>query len=254
MKIITVCNQKGGVGKTTTSTALASGLTAIGKSVLLVDCDPQRNSSDTYRANTAEGYPTLADLLFTNEPAVDCIQHAAAGDILAADTLLGDADKHLRGITGYYRLKDRLEPLMSLYDHIILDTPPNLGILLQNALVATEGVIVPVTCGRYALQGMAQFAETLAEVKTRPNPALNVLGLLLVKYDSRTKLSREIIEGLPGVAEILGTSVFETKIRTSIKTEEAQATRTTLFEYAPNSTTAQDYMALIEELKTKGVI
>lgn len=254
MKIIAVSNQKGGVGKTTTATTLAYGLKLRGKKVLLVDCDPQGNSTDTWRAKNTEGYPTLSDLLFSNEPAEDCVQHTEIGDILAGDPVLEDADKHLKGIAGYYRLKKRLEPLTALYDHIVLDTPPNLGILLQNALIAAEGVIVPVTCGRYSLQGMGRFIETVDDVKAQPNPDLNVLGMLLVKYNGRTVLAREVVSGLPELTKKLGTGVFDTKIRKTEEVEKAQASRVPLQQYSPDATAAQDYDALIDELERRNII
>ena len=254
MKIIAISNQKGGVGKTTTATTLAYGLKLLGKRVLLVDCDPQGNSTDTWRANNTEGYPTLSDLLFTNAPAKDCIQHTEIGDILAGDAVLEDAEKHLKGIAGFYRLKKRLEPLLPLYDHIIIDTPPNLGLLLQNALIAAEGVIVPVTCGRYALQGMDRFIETVNDIKSQPNPDLEVLGMLLVRYLGRTVLAREVTTGLPPMAESLGTSVFEAKIRQTQAVDNAQAERLPLQRYSPEATAAIDYAALIEELRKRGVV
>lgn len=248
MKIIAISSQKGGVGKTTTATALAYGLKLLGRKVLLVDCDPQGNSSDTYRASTAEGSPTLADLLFTDEAPLDCIQHTEAGDIIAGDPLLRESDKYLKGVSGFYRMKNRLAVLSPHYDHIILDTNPNLMVLLQNALIAAEGVIVPVTCGRYALQGMNEFIETVNDVRDQPNPDLEILGLLLVKYDGRTILSREIESGLPAVAETLGAPVFATRIRPTIQVEEAQAARMPLQEYSPSCTAAEDYTAFVNEL------
>ena len=254
MKIIAVSNQKGGVGKTTTATTLAYGLKLRGKKVLLVDCDPQGNSTDTWRANNGSGFPTLADLLFTNEPAEDCVQHTEMGDILAGDPILEDAEKQLKGFTGFFKLKKRLEPLAALYDHIILDTPPNLGILLQNALIAAEGVIVPVTCGRYALQGMSRFVESVNDVKSQPNPDLEILGMLLVQYTGRRVLAREVVSGLPVLAESLGTTVFDTKIRRTEMVEKAQAERVPLQRYAPDATAATDYAALIDELMERGVI
>lgn len=254
MKIIAVSNQKGGVGKTTSATTLAYGLKLRGKKVLLVDCDPQGNSTDTWRAKSSEGFPTLSDLLFTNEPAESCVQHTEIGDILAGDPVLEDADKHLKGVAGYFRLKKRLEPLMALYDHIILDTPPNLGILLQNALIAAEGVIVPVTCGRYSLQGMGRFIETVDDVRAQPNPDLEVLGMLLVKYAGRTVLAREVTTGLPELTKKLGTGVFDTKIRRTEEVEKAQANRVPLQRYSPEATAAVDYDALIDELEGRGII
>lgn len=254
MKTIAISNQKGGVGKTTTATNLAYGLISRGKNVLLVDCDPQGNSTDTWRAKNTEGFPTLADLLFTNDNPVDCIQHTEVGDILAGDPLLEDAEKHLTGFSGFFKLKRRLEPLLSLYDHIILDTPPNLGILLQNALIAADGVIVPVTCGRYALQGMSRFTDTVEDVRSQPNPNLKVLGLLLVRYDSRTLLAKEVASGLPELTAKLGTKVFETKIRRTEEVEKAQAARMPLQAFSPTATAAEDYLAFIQELTRGGVL
>ena len=254
MKIIAVSNQKGGVGKTTTATTLAFGLQEMGRKVLLVDCDPQGNSSDTYRAVTADGYPTLSDLLYSDEPAIECVQHTEIGDILVGDSVLEDAEMYLKGIAGYYRLKKRLDELAPLYDHIVIDTPPNLGLLLQNALIAAEGVIVPVTCGRYALQGMSRFTDTVAEVKSQPNPNLNVLGLLLVRYNGRTMLAKEIVNGLPALTKSLGTGVFETKIRRTEEVEKSQAARTPLQAYSPNCTAAKDYKEFFKELEKRGII
>lgn len=254
MKIIAVSNQKGGVGKTTTATNLAYGLQLRGKRVLLVDCDPQGNSTDTWRAENGDGYSTLSDLLFTNEPAEKCVQHTEIGDVLAGDPILEDAEKHLKGVAGYFRLKNRLAPLMAKYDHIIIDTPPNLGILLQNALIAAEGVIVPVTCDRYALQGMGRFVETVAEVKAQPNPELDILGLLLVKYASNTILAKEVVSGLPELSEELGTEIFDTKIRETVEVKKSQAARIPLHEYSPESTAACDYAEFIDELTKRGIV
>lgn len=254
MKIIAVSNQKGGVGKTTTATTLAYGLKLQDKRVLLVDCDPQGNSTDTFRAKNTEGHPTLADLLFTNEPAENCIQHTEFGDVLAGDPVLEDAEKHLTGFAGFFKLKKRLEPLLALYDHIIMDTPPNLGILLQNALIAAEGVIVPVTCGQYSLQGMSRFMDTVVDVRSQPNPDLKVLGLLLVRYKGRTRLAKEVVDGLPELSDRLNTSVFESKIRETQKVDDSQAARLPLQEYDPRSTAANDYSDLIEELRKRGIV
>lgn len=246
--IIAVSNQKGGVGKTTTACNLAYGLKMKGYKVLLVDADPQGNSSDTYRANTSDGYPTLSDLLFSNEPEVECIQQTEIGDILAGDKLLEDAETHLKGFTGYFRLKRRLEPLKPLYDHIIIDTPPNLGILLQNALIAADGVIVPITCSQYALQGMSRFIDTVIDIKSQPNPELKVIGLLLVKYSGHTMLAKEVVEGLPGLKERLGTEVLNTKIRLRQDVENSQAAKLPLHLYSPTGDATKDYSELIEEL------
>jgi chromosome partitioning protein len=254
MKVITICNQKGGVGKTTTATALARGLVLKGRRVLLVDCDPQGNSTDSYRASIEDGSPTLADLLYSDEPATSCVQHTEYGDILASDPLLSAAEKYLTGIGGFYKLKKRLEPLLPLYDHIIVDTPPNLGILLQNALIATEGVIIPVTSGRYALQGMSQLTDTLAEVKSQPNPYLEVLGLLMVKHRPWLSITKEVRKGLPAVADTLGTKVFHSTIRDAVAVEKAQAARMPVFDFDSSCNPAKDYTSFLYELETRRII
>lgn len=254
MKIIAICNQKGGIGKTTTATNLAYGLQKRGKRVLLVDCDPQRNSSDTYRADLSDGAPTLADLLYSNDPAAMCIQHTELGDILAADRLLEDADKYLKGVSGYYKLRNRLKEVEGDYDHIIVDTPPALNLLLQNALIAAEGVIVPISCDKYALQGLADFYGTVVDVRSQPNPDLTILGVLLVKYRKRSKLTRDILEGLPAVTTMLGTSLLDTTIRENVAVSEAQALRLPVVEYDSKCAATQDYMALIDELTNRGIV
>ncbi len=247
--IIAVSNQKGGVGKTTTATNLAYGLQLRGKKVLLVDCDPQGNSTDTWRADVSDGNATLSDLLFFNEPFQNCIQHTEIGDIIAADDVLDEATARLTGVAGYFRLKNRLAPLKTLYDYIIIDTPPNLGILLQNALIAADGVIVPITSSKFAVDGMGRFIETVDEVKAEPNPHLKVLGLLLVKYSGRKVLAREVKDALPDIMSQLGTGVFETEIRVDEAIEQSQASQMPVEMYAPKSRATEDYMKFVDEFE-----
>ena len=254
MKTIVVSNQKGGIGKTSTATALAGELMLRGKKVLFVDADPQRNSSDTYRADLSDGSPTLADLLYTDEPAENCIQHTETGDILAADKALADVEKYLKGFSAYYRLKQRLEPLKEKYDYIIIDTNPHILLLLQNALIASDGIIIPVEAGRYEVSGMVDFTDTIYDVKTQPNPDLKILGVLVVKYDTRNNVDKEIADGLPEIAEKMGTIAFDTKIRKNVDVKNAQKYRMLLHEYAPKSAAAVDYSQLTDELEKRGII
>lgn len=254
MKTIVVSNQKGGIGKTSTATALAGGLMAKGKKVLFVDADPQRNSSDTYRADLSDGSPTLADLLYTEEPAENCIQHTETGDILAADKALADVEKYLKGVSAYYRLQHRLEPLKEKYDYIIIDTNPHILLLLQNALIAADGIIIPVEAGRYEVSGMVDFTETIVDIKSQPNPDLKILGVLVVKYDARNNIDKEIAEGLPVITEKMGTIAFDTKIRKNVDVKNAQGNRMLLQEYAPTCAAAVDYGQLVDELEERGII
>lgn len=251
--VIAVANQKGGVGKTTTACALSAIMGKRGHRVLLVDADPQCNSTDTSRA-TVDGVETLYDLLLDQSVAPGaCVQHADGYDIVAGDGLLRDADKLLPGVPGAYRLRERLEPLRGLYDLVVVDTPPGLGTLLTGALTAADGVIVPITADRYALQGMSQLASSIDDIRKYTNPGLTVLGLLITRRLGRTTLSAEIVDGLPAFAAELGCGIFETSIRHTVRVQEAQASRVSVIDWAPDCTASQDYLALVEELERKGV-
>ena len=255
MKIIAVSNQKGGVGKTTVATNLAYGLQLRGKKVLLVDCDPQGNSSSIWRAvRNDDNYPTLSDVLFENVPVEKCIQRTEIGDILAADKELANIEKHLPGFKGFYRLKECLNPLREKYDHIILDTNPHILLLLQNALIASDGVILPVIAGAFEVDGMIDFVETIADVKSMPNPDLKLLGILIAAHNVGFSIDEELKEGLPAVAEQIGTIAFDTVIRRTVKVKDAQKEKMAIYEYAPTCTAATDYVAFIDELEKRGMI
>lgn len=243
-EIIAVANQKGGIGKTTTSLALADALNMKGKKVLYVDLDPQCNGTGNYRAKV-EGVGTLYDLLVNGD--TDCIQTTERGDIIAGDPLLKEASKVIDGAAATFKLKKGLTEIRKKYDYIILDTPPALSILLTNALTAADKVIIPLTADLFGLQGLTQLHDTIAEVQEFTNPGLTVDGLLLVKYKERTNLTKEIHAALPEYTKLLNTKVYETKIREAVATQEAQAARESLFTWAPASTTAEDYMNLLNE-------
>lgn len=251
MEVIVIANQKGGIGKTTTATALSSTLMKKGYKTLLIDADMQGNSSDTYRAEI-EGKATLYDVLLesaTERISIsDAIQKTEIGEIVAADPLLRKADEVLNGdVNGLYRLQDALSELKG-YDYIVIDTAPSMNTLLYNCLIAANKVIIPVTADRYGLQGLSQLSQTIQAIKKRQNPNLYIAGLLLVKFNPRTNLSQEVKESLETIAEQINTKVFNTYIRESTKAKESQALRKALIDYAPNSTTAIDYMSFTNEL------
>ena len=249
MKIIAITNQKGGVGKTTTAVSVATGLTALGKKTLLIDTDPQCNSTDTYRA-IVDGMATLYDMLCEGEPAKNCIQHTEIGDIIPCDPLLAQAEQKMPADNSRcFILKERCEELEGMYDYIILDTPPTMGVILSNVLTYAQEVVIPVTCDRYGLQGIDQLRQTIMSAKKYTNPNLSILGMLLIKYSDRLKLCKEIKEGLPPVAEMLGTKVFETRIRESVACRMSQSARQSIYAYDAGSTTAQDYMQLCKEIE-----
>lgn len=245
MKIIAVANQKGGIGKTTTALALATGLQRKKKKVLLIDLDPQANATDTYRAEI-EGVGTAYDLLVEGD--TDCIQSTPVGDIIAGDNNLKDASKMLDGVSAAYRLKKGLASIAPNYDYIIIDTPPALSVLLTNALTAADTVIIPLTSDRYGLHGLVQLGETIRDIKEFTNPDLKVAGLLLVKYRGKTTLAKAVDDSLPEYAELFGTKIFNAKIRESIDARKAQAVQSGLYEFAPYCTAARDYDKLIDEL------
>lgn len=248
MKVIVVANQKGGIGKTTTAVAVASVLNSRGYKTLLIDADQQGNSTDTYRAQI-EGVATLYDVLMDDHiPLNEAVQHLENGDIVASDPLLREGDAKLStDAEGEYRMINAIENLQG-YDYVIIDTAPAVNMILRNCLIAANEVIIPVTADRYGLQGLSQLAETIAAIKKRQNKELRIAGLLLVKFNSRTNLSKEIKDSLNDIAAAMGTKLFDTTIRESTKAKEAQALRTTLIKYAPNSTTSEDYNDFVDEL------
>ena len=246
MKIIAITNQKGGVGKTTTATALATGLTREGYKVLMADMDPQSNTTDTFRA-LIHNQATLYDVLVAGEPIVSAIQHTDIGDILAGDPLLADAEQKISTQGREFRLKEALEGLPQTYDYVVIDTPPNLGVLLTNALTAADSVIIPITPERYSFQGLGELDKTIARVRKYSNSRLEIDGLLLIKNDPRKKLAKEARELLPQICKELGTKCFSTYSREAEAVRQAQKRRASLFAWAPDSTAASDYEAFIDE-------
>lgn len=251
MEVIVVANQKGGIGKTTTATALSSILSIKGYNTLLIDADMQGNSTDTYRGEI-EGTATLYDVLLETDrnriSLQDAIQKTEVGQIVAADPLLSKADEVLNGdVNVLYRLQDALAELKG-YDYVVIDTAPSMNNLLYNCLIAATKVVIPVTADRYGLQGLSQLSRTIQAIRKRQNPDLYIAGLLLVKFNARTNLSKEVRDSLEIVAKQMNTKLFTTFIRESVKAKEAQALRKALIDYAPNSTTSLDYMAFVNEL------
>lgn len=251
MKIYCIANQKGGIGKTTTATNLATILADKGYKTLLIDADPQCNSTDTFRAQI-KNTPTLFDVLLDYEEPTslqEAIQHTEIGDIVASDPLLKEAETKFRNESGeeYFRLKDSLDQLVG-YDYVIIDTAPADNKLLKNCLIAADEVIIPVTADRYGVQGLSEMNHTINMIRKRNNPNLKIAGLLMIKYKDRLILSQEVLDGLTGVSQQLGTKVFNTKIRESTGTQQAQAQRTTVARMDKKNNTAIDYEKFTEEL------
>ena len=243
-----IANQKGGIGKTTTATTLAGILATKGKT-LLIDADPQGNSTSTYQA-VIEDQATLYDVMVDADaaPIEEAIQHMPNGDIVASDPLLAKAGKMLDGnVEGLYRLQDALD-MLDGYEYIVIDTAPSLDVVLYNCLIAADQVIIPVTADAYAMQGLSKLHDTIKAVQKRQNPKLIIAGLLLVKYSGRSNLEKNVREEIQGVAEQIGTKLFTTVVRECVKTKEAQMKKKLLIDYAPKCTTMQDYGDFVEEL------
>ncbi|WP_332060208.1 ParA family protein [Streptococcus canis] len=251
MDVITVINQKGGVGKSTTALALGHGLQAKGKSVLFIDLDAQGNISYTLNGNT-DGYNALG-ILQRPETAPQEIQRTGLGDVIPSTPALSGADSILTATGKEYKLKEALEYISKAYsyDHVIIDTPPALGILTINALTASNYAIIPAQADIYSLQGITQLNNTIQVVKKYTNPKLKVLGIVLTRYNARATLTRELTDLLEKTAKDLDTKVFKTRIRENIAVKEAQAVKQSLYNYAPKSNASKDYTDLIDEIETQ---
>lgn len=249
MKVYSLVNQKGGVSKTTTAAELWAGLNARGKKALAIDLDPQGNF--TYHAGARGDSKTAFGLLTREATAAEAIQHTANGDFIAASQALAGADTTITETGKEYRLKEALAPLPALgYDYVIIDTPPELGILTINALTASDSVIIPALADVFSLQGIEKLSHTMQTVKTYCNKDLNIAGLLITRYNPRTLLSQSIASSLMELARKLGTKVFDTTIREGVTVREAQLKQMSLRTYAPNAKVTEDYAAFIEELLT----
>lgn len=245
--IYAIINQKGGVGKSTISAVLLSGLTKKGFSVLAVDLDAQGNLSFTAGADTQNQKNTF-QLLTEKVSVPDLIQHTQQGDIIPSSSSLSGADAFITNTGKEYRLKETLEQIKDNYDYIILDTPPALGILTVNALTAADSAIIPAQADVYSLQGIAQLSETIALVQKYCNPNLNIAGILLTRYSTRAVLNRDIADMMREQAKNLDTKLFHTAIREAVAVREAQISQKSIFDYAPKANVTEDFQNFINEL------
>ena len=251
MRVITIATQKGGTAKTTTAAALASCMRRRGLRVLLIDLDQQRNLSRLLRADTAASGTSLA-LLLQAAAAGDIIQHTEQGDIIAAGNNLQAADIALKDTTGKeYRLRDGLAGIKNDYDFVLIDCPPALGVATVNALTAADIVIIPAEAAGFSMDGLDDITETISQVKKYCNPRLKIGGILLTRYDVNSNLSKAMKEIAGEVAGQLGTKLYKTPIRNSVKVREAQFLKKDLFSYAGTSKPAADYEALTSEILKK---
>lgn len=244
--IITVSNQKGGTGKSTTAAAIATGAAYKGKTTLVIDLDPQSNLSFIMGANPRD--VGAYELMTQNATPAQLIQHTSQSDVIAGSLNLAGADTTLKGDARVYALKTAIKPLKSRYDVIVIDTPPTLGTLLINALTAADKVIIPLQADILSLQGLYQLSQTLCKAQREYNTALEIAGILFTKYSNRTIIARDLEETITRKADEFNIPVLSSTIREGVAVREAQTLRQSLFEYAPKSKPAQDYLKLLAEI------
>ena len=251
-RIIAMCNQKGGVGKTTTAINLASALAGYGRKVLLVDFDPQGALSAGLGV-VAHDIKTIYDLMIEKDlKAQDVIVKTGVKnlDVIPANIDLSAAEVQLVNEVAREQILARiLRPILGNYDVIIIDCQPSLGLLTVNALTAAHGVLIPLNCEFFALRGVALLIETIEKVKDRLNPAIKLDGILATMYDPRTLHAREVVERL---YEAFGDQVFDTIVNRTVKFPDATIAALPITEFAPTSDAAEYYRTVARELVARG--
>lgn len=253
-KVISLINQKGGVGKTTSTNALSACLKHRGYRVLCVDFDPQGYLSFSMGANTRE-QRTIYDVLKHKVKARYAIQKTSVVDIIPADALLGNVEREFTGPGSEHMLKDCLKMVQPIYDYILIDSPPELGLLSANAIIASNVVLIPGLSDGYSLQGVIQVHETISRIKQAFNPHLVIGGMFLIRYYPREILSRTTKETAELLAEHLNMPLLNTTIRHSnIISKAMTILQKDIVEYAPKNKAVLDYIALLDELFERGFV
>lgn len=249
MKIISVANVKGGVGKTTTAAILSAGLTAKGYKVLMIDSDPQTNLTMCFMSEPSDETPSLYHVYAENKT-LDEIKTSIKPnlDLVIGDFELCNADMQFLKAGRLKMLRKAFKDLKTAYDFVIIDTPPNLGILSLNAFLVNDYIIVPMAADSFSLKGVRLLKQTLDEMKEETEKSISVIGLLLTKYTNRTNVSKLLEKSVNSAAELLHTKVFDSRIRQATILQESQIAKIDLLEYAPKAPITADYQAFIEEL------
>jgi chromosome partitioning protein len=249
-KIIAITNQKGGVGKTTTAVNLSACVAALGKRVLLVDIDPQGNATSGLGKNDHEG-PTVYDVLIGQKSVEEAVVKTGVKrldllpsgiDLVAAELELADESRR------EYRLRDALAAVREKYDYIIIDCPPALSLVTINTLVAADGVVIPLLCEYYSLEGLTQLNATIGQIRKRYNPSLELVGVLINMYDGRLNLTMSVLEE---IKNFFPGKLFRTPIPRSVRISEAPSHGLAIVDYERNGKGAAAYASVARELITR---
>jgi len=247
--IISIANQKGGVGKTTTALNLASAIALLGKSTILIDVDPQAHSTVSCMIDPLSIKKSIYDVLVNaNDKIEEIISESTIPGLDVAVSRISMAKLEpalLSELDGHFRLKDAIGPIKKRYNYIVIDTPPSIGLITLNALVASTHILIPIQSSYLSLEGTDDLLETIDKVRKIANPKLQIIGVLITLNDKRTNISKDAIKR---IKKVFGRIVFRTIISKSVKLEESPAYKESIFTYSPRSIGAEQYRKLAKEV------